>query len=103
MPRPVVPIRRLPRKRSVTLSIVRLYGATMCAFADTSSREQSTPRAVRPSISSNSTARSMTAPLPITGVHPGVRMPDGSRCNAYRSSPTTTVWPALLPPLNLTT
>ena len=24
MPRPVVPIRRLPRKRSVTLSIVRL-------------------------------------------------------------------------------
>ena len=39
----------------------------------------STPRASRPSISSNSTARSMTTPLPITGVHVGVRMPEGSR------------------------
>ena len=30
-------------------------------------------------------------------------MPEGSRCSAYFSSPMTTVWPALLPPLNLTT
>ena len=30
-------------------------------------------------------------------------MPEGSRCSAYFSSPITTVWPALLPPLNLTT
>ena len=37
------------------------------------------------------------------GVTPGVRMPEGSRCSAYFSSPTTTVCPALLPPLNLTT
>src|SRR5690606_1052542 len=42
-------------------------------------------------------------PLPITGVTPGDRMPEGSRCSAYFSSPTTTVWPALLPPLNFTT
>ena len=39
----------------------------------------------------------------ITGMTPGLRMPDGSRCSAYFSSPMTTVWPALLPPLNLTT
>ena len=36
-------------------------------------------------------------------VTPGVRMPDGSRWSAYFSSPTTTVWPALFPPLNLMT
>ena len=34
---------------------------------------------------------------------PGEMMPDGSRCSAYFWSPTTTVWPALFPPLNLTT
>ena len=34
MPRPVVPILRAPRKRSVTLSRVRLYGAMRCALAD---------------------------------------------------------------------
>ena len=43
----------------------------------------STPRASSPSISSNRTPRSTTTPLPITGVHPGVRMPLGSRCSAY--------------------
>ena len=79
MPRPVVPIFREPRNRSVTLSRTRLYGAMMCALALTRRRDVSTPRASRPSISSNSTARSMTTPLPITGVHVGVRMPEGSR------------------------
>ena len=67
----------------------------------------STPRASSPSISWNSTLRSTTTPLPITGVHPGVRMPLGSRCRAYfcwvSPDPMTTVWPALLPPLNFTT
>ena len=29
----------------------------------------------------------MTTPLPMTGVTPGVRIPDGSRCRAYFSSP----------------
>ena len=108
MPRPVVPMRRLPRKRSVTLSSVRLYGGMTCALAETTRREVSTPRACSASSSSNSTSRSMTTPLPMTGVTPGVRMPEGSRCSAYfsrvPSSPSmTTVWPALLPPLNFTT
>ena len=35
MPRPVVPMRRAPRKRSVTLSSVRLYGAMTWALAET--------------------------------------------------------------------
>ena len=103
MPRPVVPIWRLPRKRSVTLSSVRWYCVMTCAFALISRRETSTPRAFSASSSSNSTSMSMTTPLAMTGVTPGVRMPDGSRCSAYFSSPMTTVWPALLPPLNLTT
>ena len=103
MPRPVVPIRREPRKRSVTLSRTRLYGGMRWALALTTRREVSTPRASSPSISWNSTPRSMTTPLPMTGVQPGLRMPLGSRCRAYFSPSTTMVWPALLPPLNFTT
>jgi adenylosuccinate synthase len=49
------------------------------------------------------TSRSTTTPLPMTAFTPGERMPEGSRCRAYFSSPMTTVCPALLPPLNLTT
>ena len=70
----------------------------MCALAETSRCDASTPRAARPSISLNSTSRSTTTPLPITGMQFGFSMPDGSRCSAYRSPPTTIVWPALLPP-----
>jgi len=103
MPRPVVPIRRDPRKRSVTLSSTRLYGAIRWALALTTSLEVSMPRALRSSISWNSTDRSMTTPLPMTGVQPGVRMPLGSRWRAYFSPSITMVWPALLPPLNFTT
>ncbi len=103
MPRPVVPILRLPRNRSVTLSSVRLYGGMTWALALTTSFDVSTPRACKASSSSKRTLRSTTTPLPITGVTPGVRMPLGSRCSAYFSDPITTVWPALLPPLNLTT
>ena len=103
MPRPVVPICRLPRKRSVTRSSTRWYCVMRCALALTLRRDVSTPRACRASSSANSTSRSITTPLPITGVTPGDRMPEGSRCRAYFSSPMTTVWPALLPPLNLTT
>ena len=103
MPRPVVPILRLPRKRSETLSITRWYGAMIWADSLTSRREQSRPRDSRPSISSKSTSGSTTTPLPITGVTFGLMMPLGSRCSAYDSSPTTTVWPALLPPLKRAT
>ena len=99
MPRPVVPIRRLPRKRSVTLSRARWWGMIKCASEEMTSREVSTPRSSRPASSPISTSGSMTTPLPITGVQPGVRMPDGIRCSAYRSpSGVITVCPALLPP-----
>ncbi len=98
MPRPVVPIFAVPRNRSVTLSRVTLYGVMMWASALTTSREVSTPRAFRPSISAKSTSRSTTTPLPITGTHEGDRMPLGNRCRANFASPMTTVCPALLPP-----
>ena len=79
----------------------------MCALALTTSRDLSTPRAARLSISSNRTARSMTTPLPMTGVHG--RGEDSARQQVQGvllgrpSRSMTTVWPALLPPLNLTT
>ena len=70
----------------------------MWAFALMTRRDGSTPRAIRPSISPNSTSRSTTTPLPITGTHVGDRIPLGSRCRANFASPITTVCPALLPP-----
>ena len=85
MPRPVVPIRRVPRNRSATRSRARWCGMIRCASAEISSREVSTPRSSRPSISPSSTSGSITTPLPMTGVQPGVRMPDGIRCSAYFS------------------
>jgi len=73
------------------------------AVADTRRAEVSTPLASRASISEMRTPRSMTTPLPMTGVQPGVRMPEGRRWRAYLSPSMTTVCPALLPPLYLTT
>lgn len=71
MPRPVVPILRLPRKRSPTLSRVTLYGVIRCALPLMSSLEVSMPRSLRPRSSESRTAGSTTTPLPMTGVHPG--------------------------------
>ncbi len=102
MPRPVVPIWFLPRKRSVTLSIVVWYDVIRCALLESSRREVSTPRSLSPRISFSRTAASTTTPLPMTGVTPGVRMPDGSRCSANFSPSMTMVWPALFPPWYLT-
>ena len=82
IPRPVVPIRALPKKRSVTLSSVTWYGVIRCAFALMTSLEVSTPRSSSPAISWSNTAGSMTTPLPMTGVTSGVRMPLGSKCSA---------------------
>ena len=48
----------------------------------------STPRASSPSISSNSTPRSTTTPLPMTGVQPGVRMPDGQQVQGVLLAPS---------------
>lgn len=98
MPRPVVPILRLPRNRSVTLSTVTLYGVMMWALPLIRSLDVSTPRSFSPFSSENRTDGSTTTPLPMTGVHSGVRIPEGRRWSAYFWSPTTTVWPALLPP-----
>ena len=83
IPRPVVPIFRFPRKRSVTLSTVTLYGVMMCAFPLMRSLEVSTPRSFSPFSSENRTDGSTTTPLPMTGVHPGERIPEGSRWRAY--------------------
>ncbi len=99
MPRPVVPILALPRKRSVTLSMATWYGMIKCASAEIISPLVSTPRASRPESSSSSTPGSTTTPLPMTFFTPGVRIPDGMRCRAKSwPSGSTTVWPALLPP-----
>jgi hypothetical protein len=103
MPRPVVPIWFLPRKRSETLSIATWYDAITWAFALTTSCATSTPRSIRPSSSEKSASGETTTPLAITDVAPGVRMPDGSRWVAYFSPLTTMVWPALWPPLVRTT
>ena len=75
------------------------YGMIRWASAEISSLSVSTPRSSRPASSVSSTPGSMTTPLPITLVTPGVRIPDGIRCRANDwPSGSTTVWPALLPP-----
>ena len=103
MPRPVVPTLFLPRKRSVTLSMVVWYDAITCALALTTSRDTSTPRAASASSSRNRASGETTTPLAITEVVPGVRMPLGRRWVANFSPFTTIVCPALWPPLVRTT
>ena len=95
MPRPVVPTLFLPRKRSVTLSIVVWYDAITWALALTTRRDTSTPRPASRSSSRKSASGDTTTPLAITEVVPGVRMPLGSRWVANFSPFTTIVWPAL--------
>src|SRR5712664_4005234 len=46
---------------------------------------------------------SITTPQPMTQRRPLWRIPDGIVCSTYFSRPTTTVWPALLPPEKRTT
>src|SRR6185503_14090487 len=62
-----------------------------------------TPRCTSDSISSMSEPGSTTTPQPITQRQPLCRIPDGIVCSTYFSRPTTTVWPALLPPWKRTT
>ena len=57
-----------------------------------------TPRWTNDSISSISEAGSITTPQPITQRTPLCRMPEGMDWSTNFSFPTTTVWPALLPP-----
>src|SRR5258705_4764443 len=70
-----------------------------CAFFEMKRLPSScTPRRTSASISSISEPGSTTTPKRITHRQPGCRMPDGIECRTYFSRPTTTVWPALLPP-----
>src|SRR5215475_5132742 len=62
-----------------------------------------TPRRTSDSISSMSEGGCTTTPQPITQRQPEWRMPEGTECSTYFSRPTTTVWPALLPPWYRTT
>src|SRR5438876_158654 len=75
-----------------------------CAFFEMKRLPSSvTPRCTSDSISAMSEPGSTTTPQPMTQRQPGWRMPDGIVCKTYFSRPTTTVWPALLPPANRAT
>src|SRR5712692_4489880 len=75
-----------------------------CAFFEMKRLLSSvTPRRTSDSISSMSEPGSTTTPQPMTQRQPGCRMPDGIVWRTYFSRPTTTVWPALLPPANRAT
>src|SRR5919204_3754023 len=75
-----------------------------CAFLEMYRLPSSvTPRCTSDSISSMSEPGSITTPQPTTQRQPLCRMPDGIVCSTYFSRPTTTVWPALLPPEKRTT
>src|SRR5512145_2801161 len=75
-----------------------------CAFLEMNRLpSRVTPRWTSDSISSMSEAGSTTTPQPMTQRQFGCRMPDGTVCRMNRSRPTTTVWPALLPPWKRTT
>src|SRR5918998_6420341 len=56
------------------------------------------PLASSASTSSTSTSGLTTTPLPMVHTTPSRTMPEGTRCSLNSSSPTLTVWPALLPP-----
>ena len=73
------------------------YGMIRCASCEMSSRLVSMPRSSRPPSSVSNTPGSMTTPLPMTLVTPGVRIPDGIRCRAnFCPSGSTTVWPGVV-------
>src|SRR2546430_9614514 len=75
-----------------------------CAFFEMKRLPASvTPRCTSDSISSMSEPGSTTTPQPITQRQPLCRIPEGIVCRTYFSRPTTTVWPALLPPWKRTT
>src|SRR3989441_7143571 len=75
-----------------------------CAFFEMKRLpSRTTPRWTSDSISSMSEPGSTTTPQPMTHRHPGWRMPEGIEWSTYFSRPTTTVWPALLPPWYRTT
>src|SRR5688572_913466 len=103
-PLPVVPMRRAPSLASDARSSAGWYGMIRCALREMKRLPSSVmPRRTRPSISSMTDFGSSTTPQPITQRQFSCRIPDGIECRTYFSRPTTTVWPALLPPLYRTT
>ena len=74
------------------------YGMITCALPETLRLAVEIPSFSNMSISSSRTLGFTTQPLPITETHSGYMMPDGTWCRPYLRSPTTMVWPALLPP-----
>ena len=70
MPRRVVPIWRLPRRRSDAWSIAMCHGMIRCAFPETTTTDVSMPRASSSSSSAISTSGSTTQPAPITDTLP---------------------------------
>src|SRR5947209_6763190 len=98
MPRFVVPIASLPRRRSLAWSIARCHGMIRCALPESRTRSVATPREPRSSSSSINTCGLMTHPAPITHSLPW-RIPEGMCFSLYVSPSTTRVWPAFGPPL----
>ena len=99
MPRPVVPILRLPRSFSLSRSIVLWYGMIRCVSGAIFSRVPIlTPRAISFSTSARKASGSSTMPPPRKQRFFACRMPEGIRCSTNFSPPTMMVWPALLPP-----
>src|SRR6266511_5033672 len=74
-----------------------------CALAETLRLAVEMPCASRAASSTSSTPGSTTTPSPISVVMCGWRMPLGTRWSRKVRPPTTTVWPALLPPWERTT
>ena len=97
MPRRVVPICRLPSRRSDAWSIATCHGMIRCAFPDSATIDVSTPRSISRSISSTKTCGSTTQPVPITEVVPETT-PLGIWRSFHVSPPTTIVCPAFGPP-----
>ena len=59
--------------------MVRWYGVIKWALVEILSFEVSMPRSFKPLISVNSTAGSITTPLPITGITFGDKIPEGNK------------------------
>src|SRR4051812_24492927 len=105
MPRPVVPIRRAPRRSSRARSSAPCDGRISAALSARRSvaGEIASPLSRIVSISASNAQGSTTTPLPMIDSLPGRTTPDGSRLSLYSILPTTSVCPALWPPWKRTT
>ena len=99
MPRRVVPIWSLPRRRSEAWSIAMCHGMIRCALPDSTTTEVSMPRDSRSSSSAISTSGSTTQPPPMTETLPEMT-PLGVGADLERlvadDDCVPGVWPALV-------